>query len=94
MVESETLSIGDLRAMIAATKGKVGMSKVNPSLPLSQTVEIFEAALEGRDDAEVPKAWRPDPYSHVGRRKPTRDANIVANILRDCGPPMRTGPRP
>ncbi len=86
LAESETLSVGDLRAMIARARARGGMGTVNPTLTMDRVCGIYDAALEGRDDTEVPKAWRSDPYSSTGRLKPTRDALIVANICRDCGP--------
>ncbi len=89
LVESETLSISDFRAMIASARGTGRMSTLNPQFTLDQTCDIFERALEGRDGAEVPKALRPDPYSPSGRLKPTRDALTMSNICRDCGPPAK-----
>lgn len=85
LAESETLSIGDLRRMIAKAKGSAALSSVNPQFTLDQTCDIYEAALQGRDDAEIPKAWRSDPYSATGAFKPTRDVLIITNICRDCG---------
>lgn len=83
--QSETLNIGDLRKMISDAKPKGGMSKVNPAFPLERVCEIYEAALDGRADTEIPKAWKQDIYSrHPGAVKPSRDVLIVTNILRDC----------
>lgn len=85
MAEAETVSIGDLRNMITATRDRVGFSNVNPSLTLDVVCDIYWKALEGRSDDEVPKAWRPDIYSRrLGAVKPSRDVLIVTNILRDC----------
>jgi hypothetical protein len=81
----EQLSIGDLRRMIAEARTKGGMSKVNPAFSIDEVCDIYESALEGRDAAEVPKAWRPDVYSrHANAVKPSRDSLQVTNILRDC----------
>ena len=83
LAQSETLTIRDLRAMIERSRAAGGMSSVNPAIPLEKTCEIFSAALDGRQDEEIPKAWRRDVYT--GRQKPSRDALIMVNILRDCG---------
>ncbi|NNH59490.1 hypothetical protein HLI01_22405 [Rhizobium laguerreae] len=82
---TETLTIGDLRQMISATRGKARVSKVNPAIPIDRVLGIYEAALEGREDTEIPKAWKQDIYSrHPGAQKPSRDFLIIVNILRDC----------
>ena len=83
VAESETLSISDLRKMLDA-RCVDGMSKVNPSLTAEQAINILARALHGRDSAEIPKAWHPDPYSRSGTMKHTKDVLIVANILREC----------
>ena len=79
------VSIGELRAAIndAITSGR-RISRVNPQFTLIEACRIYTAALEGRDDAEVPAALRPDPYSRSGAMKPTRDVLLITNILRDC----------
>lgn len=84
LAESETLSIGDLRKMITARRGALGMSRVNKSLTVEQAVDIFEGSIAGRDDAEVPKAWKLDPYSRHGAMKHTRDVLLITNILWEC----------
>jgi hypothetical protein len=78
-----TLSIGDLRAMISDMKHYGGMSTVNPTIPLERACDIYEAALKGRDDAEIILGTRPDVY-RPGRVRRTGDGLIVQNILRDC----------
>lgn len=74
-------SIGDLRALIADTRAN-GFSAVNPAIPKAKVLEIYAAALEGRPDDEVPSGTRVDVYT--GRTRPSRDALLIANILRDC----------
>lgn len=82
---AETVSIGELRAMIEAARTRGGMGRVNPTLPMHQVCDIYERALDGRPDDEVPKAWRSDYYSRRDNAvKPSRDFLIVCNILRDC----------
>lgn len=76
------ISVGELRKLIVEAKTRGGMSKVNPQFTLEQTCDIFEKALAGRDDAEVPKGIRHDPYRR--RDMPSRDSLMIANILRDC----------
>lgn len=76
------LTIGELRKMIASRRGFGGMSAVNGAIPLERVLEIYDAALAGRPEEEVPKAWRTDPYT--GREKPSADVLIITNILRDC----------
>ena len=77
------LTVGDLRAKIAEARSIGGMSAVNPSIPRERTLNIYEAALAGRDDGETPAVWRPDPYSKTGAMKPTLDVMLITNILRD-----------
>lgn len=84
--EAGTTSIGELRAMIQAARGRGGMSQVNPAFPLERVLDIYERAIAGRDAAEKPAGLARDPYSRVGRMKPTRDCLTVTNILRDCAP--------
>ena len=79
-----TISIGELRGMIMGARGQARMSNVNPAFPLEKVLDIYEAAIGGRTDAEVPKAWRTDPYSRSGRMKPTGDVLLITNILRDA----------
>jgi hypothetical protein len=77
------LSVGDLRRMIEQTRGSPRpMSNVNKATPLPQALDIYTAALGSRDDAEVPPVLRHDPYRDGMR--PTGDALIITNILRDC----------
>jgi hypothetical protein len=82
---SGEITIGQLRAMIAKARGRGGMSRLNPAIPFERAADIYENALAGRLDNEKPVGMRPDPYSRVGALKPTRDALIISNILRDCG---------
>ena len=79
------LTVGDLRAKIAAARSIGGMSRVNPSFYLWRTLDIYEAALAGRDDGETPTVWRPDLHSTTGAMKPTLDVMLITNILRDTG---------
>ncbi len=51
---------------------------------LDRACEIYEAAIADRNDEEIPRAWRSDPYT--GHAKASRDSLIVTNILRDCKP--------
>jgi hypothetical protein len=81
--EQGVLSIAELRAMIALARGRGGQSRVNPTIPLEHALDIYEAALAGREDSEVPAVWRPDPYSKSDGMKPTKDVLIITNILRD-----------
>jgi hypothetical protein len=83
MAQSNELSVGDLRKMIAAARPRGGMSRVNPQFTLEQTCDIFEKALAGREDGEIPKGMRYDPYKN--REMPSRDSLMINNILRDCG---------
>ena len=85
IAREERLTFGDLKVMIAAAATKNGMSSVNRQFTLARVCEIYAAALDGRPDVEVPKAWRPDPYSSSGAVKPSKNFMIVTNILRDCG---------
>lgn len=84
LAEGETITIGQLRHMICARRGSGGMSAVNPAIPLDKVLDIYLGALEGRPEGDIPRAWRPDPYSRSGRMRATRDQIIVTNILRDC----------
>ena len=85
--QSETFTIGALRDLIAAARRRPDRpSAVNGAISLARACDIYEHALEGRSATEIPKAWRPDVYSRrAGAVKPTRDALIITNILRDCG---------
>ena len=77
------ISIGELRDFIKSARGQGVMSNVNPAFPLEDTLDIYERAIAGREDNEVPKAWRNDPYSLSGRMKPTADVLLITNVLRD-----------
>lgn len=78
------LSVGELRQMIKRRRGAGGMSKVNPAIDLDRALGIYADALGDRPDDEVPRVWKPDPYSRAGRMKPTADALLITNILRDA----------
>ncbi len=75
-------SIGELRKMIAVARTRGGMSRVNPQFAIADTCDIFERALAGRDDGEMPSGMRYDAYKN--REVPGRDSLMIANILRDC----------
>lgn len=77
-------SVADLRQMIAGARNRNGNSNVNPAFLLSDVLDIYDAALKGRDDAEVPVVWKTDIYSRRGAMKPTPDVLLITNILRDC----------
>jgi hypothetical protein len=81
---SGQISVGELRAIIAKARGRGGMSRLNPAIPFERACDIYEGALSGRPDDEKPAGMRSDPYSTIGAQKPTRDAQIIQNILRDC----------
>lgn len=78
------MSVGDLRRIISAKRGVGGMSRVNPAIPLERALDIYDAALAGHADEDVPEVWRVDPYSRRGTKKPTGAALTITNILRDC----------
>ena len=86
-----TMSIGALRAMIEAARGRGGMSRVNPAIPLDRALDIYTAAIADRDPAERPAGMMPDPF-RAGRMQPTRDALLIGNILRDCAETRRARP--
>lgn len=75
-------TIGELRSLIAACREQDRPSRVNPSLPLHAVLDIFAAALNGRDENEAPKGMCYDIYRR--RDVISRDALIIANILREC----------
>lgn len=77
-----TLSIADLRGLIAAKRGAGGMSKLNPQFTLEQALDVLERGIAARDAAEVPPGLRYDIYKE--RNVPSRDALIIQNILREC----------
>ena len=77
------ISIGELRVMIAKARGRGGPCNINPQLTHEQACDIFERALEGRADDEVPKTLTPDVY-RPGRMRATRDHLTISNILRVC----------
>lgn len=77
------ISIGDLREMIAKARGKRAVCAINPNLTHEQALDIFDAALAGRDAAEVPKTRVPDVY-RAGHMRTTKDHLMISNILRVC----------
>ena len=77
-------SIADLRRMIEGARSRDGNSVVNPAFTLHDVLNVYEAAIERRDDAEVPAAWTRNPYSLRGAMEPTGDVLLITNILRDC----------
>jgi len=78
------MSFGELRNLIRASRGRGGMSRVNPAFTLEQALDIYERAIADRVDGETPPGLRHDVY-RPGRMRRTRDGLIVQNILRDCG---------
>lgn len=77
------ISIGELRRMIAEARGKRAVCNINSMLTHEQALDIFEAALSGRDAAEVPKTLVEDIH-RPGRMRATRDHLKISNILRVC----------
>ena len=78
------ISIGQLRDMIQKARGRGGPCNINPQLTHEQACDIFERALEGRNDVEIPKTLVEDIY-RPGRMRATKDHLIISNILRVCG---------
>jgi hypothetical protein len=76
------LSIGELRQMIAAARDRGGLSRVNAQIYLAQACDIYEGALAGRPDDEVPAGMKYDVYKR--HDVPSMDSLIIRNILRDC----------
>lgn len=76
------LSIGDLRRMIKSARALGGLSQVNSQITMKQACDIYEAAITGREDAEIPNGIHYDIYKR--RNVPSRDSLIIRNILRDC----------
>lgn len=77
-------TIADLRAIIASARGSREMSRVNGALTHARALDIYEAALNGRQDDEDIKAWTPDIHSRSGAMRRSRDNLLVKNILWDC----------
>ncbi len=77
-------TIGDLRALIGGARDRKGASCVNPAFQVSETLDIYTAAIDGRSDDEAITIWRPDRCGTKGYMKRTRDAMLVQNILREC----------
>lgn len=71
-------SVGDLRKLVQSQRQHGGASVVNPALSRQQALDLYEAALAGREDAEMPDV--------SFRGGPSKWALTVANILRDCHP--------
>lgn len=84
LAEAGTLTVRELRDMIAAARGKREMSRVNRMIGHGLALNIYDAALAHRDPDEKMGGMRADPYS--GRLKPTRSSLTVRNILMDCAP--------
>lgn len=84
LADAGGISIGQLREMISKARGRGGLCSINPQLTHEQACDIFEKALEGRDDAEVPKTLTEDVY-RAGRMRATKDNLLISNILRVCG---------
>ena len=82
LVESETLTFGQLRGAIESARGRGGKSRVNSAVSLERVLEIYATAIASRHDNERVRAFRPDPYTDRPRR--TRDFVIAQNIVRDC----------
>ena len=82
---SGVISIGQLREMISAARGRGGMSSVNNGIPLDRALDIYDRALEGRPGEEIPKVLMRDPYGRDDSMKPTGDVLLIINILRDAG---------
>ena len=76
-------SFGDLRRLIEASRGRGGMSRVNPAFSHEQVLDIFVAGIKGRPDDEVPPGLKEDIF-HPGAKKITKDSLIIRNILREC----------
>jgi hypothetical protein len=74
MAEENTMTIRELRDLIAAARGKGGQSRVKPQLAKEDALDIFEWAIADRLDDEIP----------AGTRDDTRDQLMIANILREC----------
>ncbi len=83
LARDNRITIGQLRAAIYQARGTLASSAVNPAILRDTACDIYAAALQGRSDADIPQAWRPDPYSPSGALKPSRDFLLVTNILRD-----------
>ncbi|MCH8135852.1 MAG: hypothetical protein IIB77_07735 [Proteobacteria bacterium] len=75
-------SIGELRSLINAARQRTGVSRLNKALTVEQCLDILERALDGRDNAEVPKGSTYNIYRY--RQGLSKDGILVHNILREC----------
>ena len=82
MAEANTITIRELRELIAKARGRGGQSRVNPQFALEDILDIFERAIADRLDDEVPAGTRYDSFK--GHHVSTRDRLKIANILREC----------
>lgn len=82
LAESGTLTAGWLLGLVAASRGKRAMSRVNPSIPFERVLDIYRDALTLRAPEQIVGGLKTDPYS--GRLKPTRDCLTATNVLVDC----------
>ncbi len=72
---SEDLSIGQLRQMVSEARGRGGASKVNPAFALEETLDMYDAGMNGRQDDEVPR------QRNMGILM--GDVMLITNILRE-----------
>lgn len=79
---ASTITIGELKAMVAERRLRGGMSKVNPSFSAEQICDIYEGALKNRADDEVPQGMTYSAYKD--KKVASRDSLMIRNILRDC----------
>lgn len=82
IVESSTLTFGDLKSAIRKAREVNGFSVVNPQFTLEQACDIYERAIKDRPDDEVIRPFRRDIYRDRDVR--TKDSMIAQNIVRDC----------
>ena len=69
----EAITCGELKQMVTNTRGRGGQSCVNPQFSLEDVLDMFDGALQGRADDDVPRD------SH--RRS---DIMLTINVLREC----------
>lgn len=76
-------SFGDLRRLIEASRGRGGMSRVNPQFTHKQVLDILAAGIKNRPDDEVAVGLVED-VRRPGRMTRTLASMIIQNILREC----------
>lgn len=81
-LENNKITYGDLKELIHNTRGRGGMSRVNPQFTLEQVLDILERAFKDKNDDTIIEVFKYSPVKN--KMVKTASALGAINVIREC----------